>query len=636
MTTGKRAFERQTVVDSLAAVLSIEPDLKQVPAKVRRLAARCLEKDAKKRLRDISAWKEVAIDELTEVRPTSRLPWIAAVAVLLLALAGVTAYFLTRPAPRETRTDIVTPPSNDSASFALSPDGSRIAYSAIADGVMRLFVRPLDSAAAQPLAGTEGAFYPFWSPDSRSVGFFANGKIKRVDLSGGSPQTLADSILRTGAAWSAQGVILFEPGPGSGLSRVPASGGQAAPVTKLGRGQGAHRHPYFLPDGKHFLFYVAGTESGIYLGSLDGGDPMHVTAADSAGEYLNSGWLLWVQQNALLARRFDPSSGRFSGDPVNLAQPVPVNGTFAGAFSVSNSGLIAWRSGQGTNRQLMWFTSSGERAGALGSPDDSNLLHPELSPDGRRVAVSRGQPGTGDIWLMDAARPTRFTFDTADDRYETWSPDGSRIAFASNRRGHYDLYVKSADGSAAEQVMLASEDSKRPDSWSPDGKFILYWSNRNNGDLMVLPLEGGGRPYPFVSTPSNEQQGAFSPGGRWVAYQSNESGRDQVYVRPFPGPGGVWQISSDGGAAPRWAKNGKELYYIAPGNRMMAAAIGFAGSSIVPGQPAALFTANALIPAGATRPQYDVARDGRFLLNIETAPGATAPITLLQNWKPPK
>jgi Tol biopolymer transport system component len=634
MTTGKRAFERQTVVDSLAAVLSAEPDLNQVPAKVRRLAARCLEKDAKKRLRDISAWKEVAIDELTEVRPTSRLPWIAAIAVLLVALAGMTAYFLTRPTPRETRTDIVTPPSIESANFALSPDGSRIAYSAIADGAMRLFVRPLDSAAAQPLAGTEGAFYPFWSPDSRSVGFWANGKIKRVDLSGGSPQTLADSPLRSGAAWSVQGVILFAPGSGA-LFRMPASGGAAAPVTEPGRRQASLSHPYFLPDGKHFLFYALGAEPGIYLGSLDGGEPRRVTAAESAGQYLSSGWLLWLQRNALVARRFDPSAGRLSGDPVTLAQPVAANTVLAGAFSASNSGLIAWRTGLGATRQLTWFTRSGERAGALGAPDDSTLLHPELSPDGRRVAVTRGAVGSGDIWLVDDGRSTRFTFDAADDRYEIWSPDGSRIVFASNREGRLNLYWRPVDGSAPEQVLLASEDGKRPNSWSPDGKLILYSSSLNGGDLMVLPLEGGGKPYPFLSTPFNEQSGAFSPDGKWVAYQSNESGRDEVYVRPFPGPGGVWQISSGGGGTPRWAKDGKELCYIAPGRRVMAAAIGFAGGSILPGQPVVLFVTNGLAAVG-NYPQYDVARDGRFLLNLETAPTATAPITLLQNWKPPK
>jgi Tol biopolymer transport system component len=507
------------------------------------LAARCLEKDAKKRLRDISAWKEVAIDELTEVRPISRLPWIAAIAVLLVALAGVTAYFLSRPAPRETRTDIVTPPANDPASFALSPDGSRIAYSAIADGVMRLFVRPLDSTAAQPLAGTEGAFYPFWSPDSRSVGFWANGKIKRVDLSGGSPQTLADSPLRTGAAWSVQGVILFAPGTG-GLFRMPASGGPAAPVTKAGQRQRSYWHPYFLPDGKHFLFYAVGAESGIYLGSLDGGDPQRVTAADSAGQYLSSGWLLWVQRNALVARRFDPSSGRLSGDPVSLAQPLAVNILLNSSFSVSNSGLIAWRTGQSVSRQLTWFTRSGERAGVLGAPDNSNLLHPELSPDGRHVAVTRGQVDIGDIWLVDEGRASRFTFDAADDRYEIWSPDGSRIVFASSRKGPRDLYVRPTDGSAPEQVLLASEDTKVPNSWSPDGRLILYSSSLNGGDLMVLPLEGGGKPYSFLSTPFTEESGAFSPDGKWVAYQSNESGRNEVYVRPFPGPGGVWPISS--------------------------------------------------------------------------------------------
>jgi Tol biopolymer transport system component len=266
---------------------------------------------------------------------------------------------------------------------------------------------------------------------------------------------------------------------------------------------------------------------------------------------------------------------------------------------------------------------------------ESDLIAPKLSPDGKRAATTRGGVSLSDIWMQDAAGSTRFTFDPADDRFTIWSPDGTRVVFASNRKGQYDLYQKPANGSGGEEVLLdTSSDNKRPNSWSPDGRFILYNSSLNNGDLMVLPLTGDRKPFPFLSTPVNEQQGAFSPAGKWVAYQSDESGRNEVYVRPFPGPGGQWQISAGGGTSPRWRADGKELYYVAPDGKLMAAAITAHGTTFVHETPAALFQAH--MPQVPLRPQYDVARDGRFLINTELENTSTEPIHLLLNWKPPK
>ncbi len=427
---------------------------------------------------------------------------------------------------------------------------------------------------------------------------------------------------------------------------MPATGGHLTPVTRLGAGHISHRNPRFLPDGKHFVFYVIGVEGGIYLGNLEieGASPRRLTAADSTGDYLISGnvggavsgWLTFVQQNTLIARRFDAALGQLSGEAVTLAQSVRGDGLSAGAFSVSRTGLVAWRTGSGVSRQLVWFNRAGERTGTLGEPDAAGLFGPELSPDGQRVAVARGPDSGRDIWLADSSRSTRFTFDTADDIGPVWSPDGSRVVFASNRKGTYALYLKPADGSGPEQLLLASADAKYPNSWSPDGRFLLYRSALNGGDLMVLPVlpERNGKPYPFLSTTFNEQAGVFSPDGKWVAYQSNESGPNEVYVRPFPGPGGVWQISAGGGLFPRWRADGKELYYLDPGNQLMAAAISAQGASITPGQPAALFTANFV--RSTRRPQYDVARDGRFLVNLELNEAGTLPITLLMNWQAPK
>lgn len=589
------------------------------------------------------------MDETAPLTPKRGRSWVGygAAAVLALALGSASTYFATRPEPLpEARLDIVTPPTTLPGQFALSPDGQQIAYVAANGNASQLWVRSLASASGQPLAGTEDAQLPFWSPDSRSLGFFAVGKLKRVELGGGAPQTLADAPFGRGATWNAEGTILFCPTWNNGLCRTPATGGRPTPVTRLGAGHLLHGQPRFLPDGKHFLFYVPGAESGIYLGNLEieGAAPRRLTAADSVGEYLIpggvggsfSGWLTFVHQNKLVARRFDAARGQLSGDPVTLAHSVGSDVYNSGAFSVSRSGLVAWRTGTSGGRQLVWFNRAGERTGTLGAPEASGLYFPELSPNGHRVAVTRGPNGARDIWLADNTSSTRFTFDPADDLGTTWSPDGRRLVFASNRKGPLDLYLKPADGSGPEQVLLASADTKFPNSWSPDGHLLLYRSSLNGGDLMVLPVfpEGNGKPYPFLSTPFNEQNGVFSPDGKWVAYQSNESGRDEIYVRPFPGPGGVWQISAGGGSFPRWRADDKELYYIAPGNQLMAAAISVQAASITPGQPVALFTANFI--RTFVRPPYDVGRDGRFLATVDLNDAATPPITLLQNWQAPK
>jgi len=270
--------------------------------------------------------------------------------------------------------------------------------------------------------------------------------------------------------------------------------------------------------------------------------------------------------------------------------------------------------------------------GAFGSPDDSNLMFPELSPDGKRAATTRGPVGTRDIWIQEVTHSSRFTLDPDDDVFEIWSPDGARVVFMSSRAGVYDLYQKQSDGSGGEEVLLKSAESKRPNSWSPDGRFILYQSDQNS-DLMVLPLTGGRKPFPFLSTPFNKAQGVFSPDGKWVAYQSNESGRFEVYARPFPGPGGQWQVSTGGGGSPRWRADGKELYYLAPDNKLMAVVVKAQGAALAAGTPEALFQTH--MPVGVNRQQYDVARDGRFLINTELQDNSTEPIHLLLNWKPP-
>ena len=519
------------------------------------------------------------------------------------------------------------------------------------DGASRLWLRSLASTTAQPLAGTEGAVYPFWSPDSRSVGFFADGKLKRLDIGGGAPQTLATAF-PCGGTWNADGVILFTTTTVGPLFRVPATGGEAVAVTKLDR-QSNHRFPSFLPDGRQFLFYARGTPEtgGIYLGSLDSAETQRLTAADTAGLYLPSGmagWLLWVRTGALVAQRLDLEVKALTGDPVTLADPVAFDATAAAsAVSVSALGLMAYREGGADGRQLAWFDGSGKALGAMGAPDKDNLTSPRVSPDGRRVAVYRTVQGNTDIWLLDGTRTNRFTFDAALDRYANWSPDGRRIVFESNRKGHRDLYQKSSSGAGAEELLVESAQDKNPTGWSADGRFILYNSAdpQTARDLWVLPMGGDRKPWVFLKTRFEERFGQFSPDGRWVAYMSNESGRLEIYIRPFAAPAapggtgqaasGQWLVSTAGGIYPLWRHDGKELYYVGPNGEMMAAPITATGTTLQPGAPVALFPTRIYgggVDNGLGR-QYDVTRDGRFLINTVLDDGSS-PITLIQNWNP--
>ena len=657
MLTGRQAFPGGTVSEILAGVLKVDPDWsrlpKDTPAGIRRLLERSLRKDRNRRL-------QTATDALIEIeeetakperaghvasataaaapRKRERLAWIAALAVAVAITTVAMLYFRPLADAPETRLDIVTPATTSVVSFVsfdVSPDGRRLVFVASGDGASRLWLRPLDSTTAQPLPGTEGAIFPFWSPDSKSVGFFAAGKLKLVDIGGGLPRTLTDSEGGGGGTWSQEGVIVFAPTTTGPLFRIPAQGGKTVAITKDDPPrQTNHRFPQFLPGGRQFLFYVRGTADaeGIYLGSLDSPEAKFLTDADASGLYVPSGWLLYIRQGTLAARRLDAARGELTGDPVTVANPVTLipSGTVGtggkGAFAVSAAGIIAYRAGSSGVRQLTWFDRSGKMLGTLGGPDDNNLLEPEISPDGRRVAVRRTVQGNDDIWLMDEFRSTRFTFAPNTDSFPLWSPDGMRISF--DRNG--DIYVKPSNGAGSEELLIESPTTKINSDWSPDGRVMLVNTNGNQ-DLQVLPLDGDRKLQPFLhSDVGTKTNNRFSPDGRWVSYQSNESGQQEIYVRPYPGPGGVWQISLGGGIAARWRPDGKELYYIARDGKMMAAPIAVQGNTLVPGTPVALFQTR--IAVGA-RSQYDVAPDGRFLINValdETLP----PIRLLQNWNP--
>jgi serine/threonine protein kinase len=667
MLTARPVFEGETVSHVLAAVLMKDPDWNALPARtpapIRKLLRRCLEKDRKRRL-DSAAAARLEIEEAlavptAEVTPastgrlasSSQVAWIIAMVAVLVAVGLAVVHFHEAPptTPPETQLDIVTPPTSDLVSFALSPDGKQIVYVASGDGVSRLWLRPLASATAQPLTGTEGASYPFWSPDSKSIGFFAGGQLKRLDIGAGPPQVLATASNGRGGAWNADGIILFAPSGGSTaasqLFRVAATGGgEPIPVTKLDP-QALHRLPYFLPGGRQFLFFAVGSPDtqGIYLGSLDSKETTRLTFSDTGAAYLPTGWLAWMQAGTLRVRRLDVEGRKLVGDPVTLADQVVFDpGTFSGAFSVSGTGMVAYRTGvAGGRRQLAWFDRMGKPLGLLGEPDENGMLAPRISPDGRRVAVWRIVQGNADIWLLDGVRTNRFTSDAALDRFSTWSPDGSRIVFDSTRKGAANLYIKPAGGAGAEELLLDSAQDKFAADWSRDGRFLLFVSidPQSGMDIWVLPLNGDRKPWVFLKTNFDEIPCQFSPDGRWVAYMSNESGQFEIYIRPFvEGGSGTdqWRVSTAGGICGAWRPDGKELYYTAPDGKMMAALIYVRGAQLEPGPPVALFQTRMVgggVNVGLGR-QWDVSRDGHFLINTIPEEAAAYHITLLQNWHP--
>ena len=668
MITGRKAFEGKSQASLIGAILERDPPPVSTlqplsPLVLDRVVQTCLTKDPDRRWQSAGGltrelqWIAEGGSQASApavVAPPKRLgssirfAWIVAalaIVAFLSALVPAILYFR-RPAPEPvvTRLDIVTPLSTDAFSFALSPDGRQLTFVATAEGSQRLWVRSLDQVTPRPLAGTDGALNPFWAPDGRAIGFFAEGRLKRTDVAGGGSQVLADAPTNRGGTWNREGTILFASTTTSGLMRVAATGGPAKSVTRVAFGQISHRWPAFLPDGRHFLFQVTLGQPdtrGVYVGSLDGGEPTRLLASDAAAAYAPPGYLLEVSQGGVLsARPFDPVHLAITGEPIPLAQGVAAPGVVQRAFSTSDAGVLAYRGGQAGRRQLVWVDRTGKTLGVLAPPDDAALDNPELARDGSRVTVARMVQGNVDAWLLDAKRAgaTRLTSDASVDGSPVWSPDGKQIVFYSARNGNFDLFSKPADGSAEERPLLVTPQGKAPQDWSSDGRFVLYATQdpKTASDLWVLPLSGDRKPFRVVQTPFDEVQGQFSPDARWVAYASNETGRYEVYARPFPGAGGKWQVSTGGGIYPRWRHDGKELFYIAPDNRMMAVPIQV-GHTLDAGTAVALFPTelatggNLGIGGFQSKPEYAVAADGRFLLNV-TVGDAASPITVVLNW----
>jgi Tol biopolymer transport system component len=569
--------------------------------------------------------------------PETRRNWLAWAFAVVFAVAFVAAaflYFRAAPAaPAETRVMYgLFPPEDTSVDWnaVLSPDGRSVAYWGIGAG---LWVQRLDSPTPQFLPGTEGAWFPFWSPDSRSLGFFTDAKLKRIEVTGGPAVTLADAPNGFGGSWSPQGVIVFAPSYEGALQQVAAAGGTTKPAITLG-GDYSQSLPWFLPDGRHFLFLgqKLSEPTELRIGALDSSEVKTVGRADSSA--FSSGYLLFVRENTLVAQPFDPSLLTTRGEAVPIAQHVPSLarlGRQFGQFSVSRERSLAYKTGTGADLlQLTWFDRNGRQIGTLGDAGSFSTL--EFSPDHTSLAVSRTAQGS-DIWIYEVARglPARFTSNLGSPQLAAWSPDGRSIAYTLRRDGKVGLYRQALDGSGKEELLYEDDVLRFPYSWSRDGFLLLWQTDSKTGiDIGVLPLEQGAthaplKPYPWLANSFNEVPGRFSPDGRWVAYFSNESGRYEIYVAPFPGPGPKRQISSSGGSRPRWRADGKEIFYVGP-DGLMAAEVSVKAATIEVGAVRPLGIRVSL----GTGFLYDVSADGQRIL--AAVQKSHAPLTLVENW----
>jgi Tol biopolymer transport system component len=631
MLTGRKAFEGKSQPHLIAAIVTANPDpvsksQPTTPPALDFLVKRCLAKDPEERLQtaaDLVAelqWiagggteSGLAMPVVSRGRQRMQIARLALAVVSLAVVALLTAIWLVPPrveAREETRFLINVPDMPIAEAVAASPDGRLIAYSASDGGSTSVFVRPVDTEIAQKLAGTEGAGRVFWSPDSKSVGFVAGGKLKKIEASGGPPQNICETPDLLGGTWNADGVILFA--SSKGLQRVLAVGGDPAPVSVSGadspapaQASGGPREPFFLPDGRHFL-YLGGAEgaAAIYAGSLDSKTSTRLMSANSSAVYAEPGYVLYHREGTLYVQPFDAGKLAVTGEAIRLADKLPYSPSGAAAFGASNTNVLIFRNnppapaaaaGRGGlaigDRPLRWLnrSGSGEQAAPAGG-----WTGPDLSPDGKRIAIHRHDPDGGDVWIFAVGQstPSKFTFDASQDNSSpVWSPDGTRIAFASKRGAKWGLYVKVADNTRNEDLQVDSDHPLAPMSWSGDR--LVYWTNdpKTGGDVWMLPLTGDKKPVALLQTRADERNPQVSADGKWIAYSSNETGRSEIYIKPFPdGPGRI-QVSVNGGLFPRWRRDGKELFFMSLVSlgAMMASDIRVNGASIERAVPHVLF-----------------------------------------------
>jgi Tol biopolymer transport system component len=677
MLTGRRAFLRETMAETMTAILREEPEeITQVnskaPPQLERIVSRCLEKKPERRFQSTSdlcfaiealsapsttsGRNQAAMDAAAAAKRTAlrdRLPWIVAAVCALIALALAVAYFSRSASEGRAVRLAFAPPENlafDNGlydSVIVSPDGRTVAFTGrSADGTRQLWARSLDAMEAQPLPGTNDPLTPFWSPDSRSIGFGSQGKLRRVELAGGRPQVLCDAPRLQGGSWSRSGVIVFSPNTGGGLFQIPAAGGTPTAVTDPDRSRGENelRDPSFLPDGRHFLYRVlgAGREKRTFSGSLDSKDVKQVLADDAPAVYAPPGWLLFVRNGALMAQSFDAGSRELKGEALQMTPPtndVSVSGI---PMSVSDNGVLIWQGDRQREYQLVWFDRQGKQLGVSGPPMKVSIGQaPGLSPDDKRIVIHRVDPQSQnqDIWVIDIARdlPTRLTSDPATEQLPIWSPDGDYIVFDAIRSGVRGLYKKPASG-GSEELLLQGGPNAVGD-WSPDGRLILFGRTvvSTRRDVFVLPLFGDRQPYPILDSQFDEYREQFSPNGRWLAFVSDESGTYEVYLQSFTADGRLagakLRISTNGGNQPRFRRDGKELFYVAADGQMMAVALNTSGAMLEPGTPNPLFRTRMLTGMIQSANEYDVTADGqRFVIGTVNEANST-PVIVMLNWQ---
>jgi Tol biopolymer transport system component len=681
MIAGRKAFEGKTQAEVMAAILERDPialsSLQSgLSSSVDAVVSRCMARDPGERWQSagdlatalrlllepaIADPQELRSDTVQAGRWRRRHKMWAAMVTLLGATTIVFVTFRSQAheSPIEPRPVRFTVPTTDSATFegsarpvqpagaVISPDGQKLAYTAAdSTGTVRLWVRPFDSLVAQPLVQTEGASLPFWSPDSRWLGFFSQAKLKKINVSGGPPQTLCNVGEAWGGTWNRTATIVFA--TGRGLSRVSSAGGEAVTITTPTSNH--YRFPSFLPDGRHLLYYVSAVSpgamlpppdanTGVHVRSLDSPDDRRLLESDSAGVYAPPGYVLFVRQGTLLAQPFDAHQFQLNGAVVPLAESVPFERN-APAFSVSDNGVLTYRTGPADqNSQLAWFDRSGKLIETVGAAGSYRGI--DLSPDGKRIAVHRHDGGGGDAWVIEPRGSlTRLTFDPSQDNSSPiWSPEGDRIAFGSLRSGKWGLYLKHSDGMGAEELLVESVLPKSPMAWSPDGKSIIYFvaDPKTGRDQWMIPISGDRKPVALLNSSFSEDHPQISPDGKWIAYASAETEVSGVYVKPFPSGDGRWPVSPGRGLWPRWRGDGKEIFYL-NGSKLMAASVTTGRKRFEVGTAIELFDSRIISPLHVTELNvYAVSRDGqRFLIPVPVSnyQGVAVPagITVTLNW----
>jgi len=668
MATGRRAFDGRSQASLIAAILEREPAPMNLPpstpgtpepqlAALEPLVRACLAKDPEERVQtahdvklqlrwlaggstaSVANTSGLAAPAAAARRHSSALAWSVAAAALLAAV--ILGALLLRPAPPRgaTRFTIALDPRLRSMTWPrLSPDGRTLAFVGTdTTGVTAIWLRPLGSLEAAPLAGTEAAGRPFWSPDSRSLAYFTAGKLVKVAIGGGPPQVVAEGTGGADGAWGSRGMVVFDGSTGDSIRAIPIAGGPVVGASSLDRraAEISHNWPIFLPDGRHFLAMVdlSDKPSRLHAFTLGSRESRDLGPIGSRVEYAPPGYLLWVANDVLLARRFDVGGLRFTGDAFAVASGVSTNLSRANV-TVSNDGTLVFaRAGAVGQNRLVWFDRSGKSLGDVGPPGAYGEI--ALSPDGKRIAFDRADPtsGASQIWVRDLARDveTRITFGSGNAMWPTWSPDGRTIAYASDRKGPYAVFLRESSGAGEDTLVRTTPDNEGPTDWPAPDVLVLGHYVGARGDVEVIEPKPGAPHHAVLATPASEQLGHLSPDGKWIVYSSDESGRSEIYVQTYPTTGGKWQISSKGGSMPQWRGDGREIYYYSS-TRELKAVTFVPGPSPEIGMPVTLFE-QVLAPSAILRNRYVASPDGqRFLLNVPPVSRDAASFTVIENW----